>query len=136
MDPHTTQKGSRSCKDCHQDPRSLGLGQGNLAPGKGGGWTFTPCLDNRPGNLDIRHALDAFVDIQGRPLVHTSRPWLRPLNGGEIRRILYVGLCLDCHTGWDDKVMASWDPSSPPRPCPRASLDREGSSRPKAQGPR
>ncbi len=120
MDPHTTQKGSRSCKGCHKDPRALGLGLGNLTYDPAGTWNFTPVMGERPENLGITQPLDAFVNIQGRSLVYTSRPWLRPFNQAEIYRILYVGLCLDCHQGWEDKVMASWNPASPPNPCAQA----------------
>ncbi len=120
MDPHTTQKGSRTCKGCHADPRALGLGLGNLRFSNGGKWEFTPALSADPKVLGISQPLDAFVDIDGRSLVHLSRPWLRTFNKKEISRILYVGLCLDCHQGWDDQVMKTWNPDSPPKPCPRA----------------
>jgi len=119
MDPHTTQKGGRSCKECHQDPRALGLGQGNLSLGSVG-WNFTSSLSGLSTSLGIDHPLDSFVDIQGRPLVLTSRTGLRPFNSKELNKILYVGLCLPCHTDFDDPVMRSWTPGKAPSPCPCA----------------
>ena len=55
-------------------------------------WIFDPAMDAFP--------LDAFVDIQGRPLVNFSRKKrLRTFNKDEIDRILTVGICLNCHSG-------------------------------------
>jgi len=116
MDPHTTQKDGRSCKECHQDPRALGLGQGSLSLGSNG-WSFTSSLSGPSASLDIDHPLDAFVDIKGRPLVLTSRKGLRPFNSQELDKILYVGLCLPCHTDFDDPVMRKWTPGQAPSPC-------------------
>lgn len=116
MDPHTTQKGSRPCVECHQDPRALGLGQGNLTRDVNG-WRFTPSLSDTPAQLDLTHPLDAFVDIRGRPLVHTSRLGLRPFNAAEIDRILYAGLCLPCHKDFQDPVMKNWKPGQTPPLC-------------------
>jgi hypothetical protein len=48
--------------------------------------------------------LDAFVTIDGRQLQHGSRPDLRPFNGEELRRILRVGLCVECHTEYSDPI--------------------------------
>jgi hypothetical protein len=116
MDPHTTQKESRPCVECHQDPRALGLGQGNLTRDDNG-WRLTPSLSGSPAQLDLAHPLDAFVDTQGRPLVHTSRKGLRPFNRAEIDRILYVGLCLQCHKDFHDPVMKNWKTGQAPPPC-------------------
>ncbi len=122
MDPHTTQKGSRTCRGCHVDSRALALGLGNLWFSGKNKWEFTPALRPDSKDLGISPPLDAFVDIDGHPLVHFSRPWLRTFNRKEISRILYVGLCLDCHKGWNDPVMRSWKSGSPPAPCSRAFL--------------
>ena len=99
MDPHTTQKVSRSCDDCHKDPRALGLGEGNLSLGKRG-WVFRPAEASQPRALGIGHPLSQFVTISGRSLVCVSRRGhLRPFNGKELDQILTVGICLDCHRG-------------------------------------
>ncbi|OPL10583.1 MAG: hypothetical protein AVO38_05065 [delta proteobacterium ML8_D] len=116
MDPHTTQKEGRSCKECHQDPRALGLGQGNLSF-VSNRWSFKSSLSGPSTSLDIGQPLDAFVDIEGRPLVLTSRTGLRPFNSNELDKILYVGLCLPCHSDFDDPVMRNWIPGKAPSPC-------------------
>ncbi len=116
MDPHTTTKEGRGCLDCHANPRSLGLGAGSLTVQEGR-WIFQPALVSEPGRFGHEQPLDRFVAPDGTPLVHTSRPWLRPLNGTEILRILNAGPCLQCHTTMDDPVIASWRPGSPPDPC-------------------
>ena len=91
MDPHTTRKKARGCKECHRDPRALGLGAGSVYL-KDGKWAFEPAMD--------APALDAFVDISGRALVNFSRPGrLRAFNKNEIDRVLTVGVCLGCHSG-------------------------------------
>ncbi|HID97859.1 MAG TPA: hypothetical protein EYP57_06700 [Thermodesulfobacteriaceae bacterium] len=120
MDPHTTAREGRSCADCHQDSRAVGLGQGSLVLGPGG-WDFVSSLAPSNEKLGIDHPLDAFVDIKGRPLVHVSRKGLRPFNRGELVRILNVGICLPCHKDFKDPVMKNWDPEcgqSPCRHCP------------------
>lgn len=116
MDPHTTQKVGRPCKECHQDSRALGLGQGNLSLGPDG-WRFTSSLSGPSTSLDIEHPLDAFVNLKGKPLVYTSRKGLRPFNTQELERVLYVGLCLPCHKDFKDRVMKNWTPGHAPSPC-------------------
>lgn len=114
MDPHTTQKKSRTCKSCHQNPLSLGLGTGQLSRKTGFQkgvventlkWEFTPA------NRGIKNIpIDSFVTIEGKPLANFSRPWLRPFNRQEIERILEAGLCITCHNTYDDPVIKQWRP--------------------------
>jgi hypothetical protein len=108
MDPHTTQKKGRTCRGCHTDTRTLGLGKGTISLSSDG-WRFTPDLGAQP--------LDAFVDIKGRALTHTSRDGLRPFNKREIHSILYVGLCLECHKDFSDPVMKNWKTYEKRKPC-------------------
>lgn len=115
MDPHTTQKEGRQCKDCHTDSRSLGLGKGVISFSLDG-LGFIPDL-GRDKVMKIDHGLDAFVDIEGRSLVHTSRQGLRPFSKGEIDSILYVGFCLECHRGFSDPVMKNWSHGKKETPC-------------------
>jgi len=115
MDPHTTQKKGRTCVECHTDPRAIGLGTGSLSL-INGSWAFTPALSPL-GIPGIHHPLDAFVSVDGTPFVHTSRPGLRPFSGREIRSVLDVGLCLECHRDFTDPVMKAWVPGHPPEPC-------------------
>ncbi len=117
IDPHTTSKKGRSCKNCHEDPRSLGLGRGTLTATQKG-WEFKPDLSNESKLLGIKYPLDEFVTINGKQLVHTSRRWLHTFNKNEIYRILNVGLCLPCHPGIKDPVMRKWmETGIRPKPC-------------------
>lgn len=115
INPHTTQAKGRSCADCHASPKSVGLGEGTVSK-EGGQWRFTP-LDQGIDTLSGRTVgLDTFVTIDGKPLQHGSRPNLRPFNGEELRRILRVGLCLQCHPDLKDPAYRDYDPK---RPCPK-----------------
>ncbi len=114
INPHTTQAGGRSCEDCHSSSKTVGLGEGTVVK-KDGKWEFYPLdqgVDTRQGRTV---GFDSFVDIDGTQLQHGSRADLRPFNGEELRRILRVGLCLPCHTKYDDPAFREYDPK---RPCP------------------
>ena len=98
MDPHTTRKEARSCKDCHLDPRAIGLGRGSVRL-HGDGWRFSPALGPVIKGARPEQTLDAFVAIDGTPLVNFSRRGrLRTFNRDEIDSILTVGLCIKCHS--------------------------------------
>jgi len=100
FDPHTTQKSSRSCLDCHGDPKTLGLGEGILHK-----WHFRPTYDAYSSGLGINFPLDAFVNIEGRPLQITSPfPSARPFNKEELENIRWVNKCLPCHNLYEDKI--------------------------------
>ncbi len=107
MDPHSTQKKGRSCLDCHQSPKTVGLGPGNVFF-ENGRLLFAPA--GTGADLGLGHSLQALVDTSGQPLTNLSRPNLRPFNQEEIRRILRVGLCLVCHPDYSDPVMQNWRP--------------------------
>jgi 5-methylcytosine-specific restriction endonuclease McrA len=114
INPHTTQTLGRSCEDCHTSPKTLGLGEGTVVK-KGETWEFYP-VGQGVDTLQVRTVpLDAFVTIDGEQLQHGSRPDLRPFNAEELRRILRVGLCLQCHQGYDNPVYQNYDPQ---RTCP------------------
>ena len=122
MDPHTTTKKTRNCSDCHENPKSMGLGYGNIFLKKDGSFGFTPSSSVNATIFGQDRRLDAFVNTDGVPLVHTSRKGLRPFNQGELEKIVRVGLCLSCHPGMDDPVMKSWKKDTTPKPC-KAFLD-------------
>jgi hypothetical protein len=114
INPHTTQAKGRSCRDCHASPKTVGLGEGTVTREEGE-WKFVP-VDQGIDTLEGRTVgLDTFVTIDGQPLQNGSRPDLRPFNGEELRRILRVGLCLECHTDYRDPAYTNYDPK---RPCP------------------
>jgi hypothetical protein len=103
FDPHTTQMASRSCLDCHGDPKSLGFGEGILYR-REGGWRFRPTYDAWESSLDIQFPLDAFVSVDGVPLQGTSRKGARPFNREELKGIMAVNVCLPCHDKYQDKI--------------------------------
>jgi len=114
INPHTIQAKGRSCKDCHAEPKTIGLGEGTVVK-KEGQWQFFPVERGVMSDQGRTPGFDAFVAIDGTPLQHGSRKDLRPFNGEELQRILRVGLCLDCHQRPDDPAYRSYDRN---RPCP------------------
>ncbi len=112
MYPHGTGK-ARTCRDCHQSAKTVGLGYGSLTYLGKGKWRFTPA--EAPAELlGLKHGLSALTNLSGEPLVN-FRPGVSAFSGPEIRRILRVGLCLPCHRDFSDPVMRNWPPK---RPCP------------------
>ena len=115
INPHTTQTKGRTCADCHASPKTVGLGEGTVSR-QDGQWRFTP-VDQGIDTLSGRTVgLDTFVTIDGKALQNGSRPDLRPFNGEELRRILRIGLCLQCHQDIRDPAYRDYDPK---RPCPK-----------------
>jgi hypothetical protein len=114
INPHTIQAKGRTCKDCHASSKTVGLGEGTVTK-QNGQWHFTPVDRGVETEHGRTPGFDNFVTIDGRALQHGSRPNLRPFNGDELRRILRVGLCLDCHQQADDPVYRNYDRQ---RPCP------------------
>lgn len=114
INPHTIQAKGRDCKDCHAQPKTVGLGEGTLTR-KNGKWDFFP-VDrgvSTPHGQSI--GLDNFVSIEGKPLQYGSRKDLRPFNRDELHRILRVGMCLDCHAAAADPVYQDYTAE---RTCP------------------
>jgi len=104
INPHTTQTKGRSCADCHQSTKTVGLGEGTVSIDENGIWSFTP-LDQGVDTLEGQTVpFDAFVDIEGKALQHGSRPELRPFNKEELRSILLVGQCVSCHDRYEDPM--------------------------------
>jgi hypothetical protein len=114
INPHTTQTKGRTCRDCHTSTKTVGLGQGTVVK-RNGTWEFHPVDQGVDTLVGRTVGLDTFVTIDGTPLQNGSRENLRPFNGEEIRRILRIGLCLECHTGINDPAYRDYDPQ---RPCP------------------
>jgi len=114
LNPHTTMKKGKECQECHASTKVLGLGEGT-AWKEEGSWRFTPLHQGEETLAGTTPPLDAFVDINGRPLQKSNRPNLRPFNREELARILRVGQCLPCHTRYDDPAFRAYDPK---RPCP------------------
>ncbi len=109
-DPHTTQLKSRSCVECHFNPATLGFGRGSLHI-KSGKIIFKPIYRSQPSGLPINYPLDAFVDINGKPLQDVSYKGERPFNKAELRRIFGSYGCILCHDKYSDKIYNNFDES-------------------------
>lgn len=97
IEPHTTQKGARSCTSCHNNPVALGYGRGALRYARtpqGGRWTFSPAAELAADGLPA----DAWIPFLGARCGRVStREDVRPFTLEEQQRILLVGACLTCH---------------------------------------
>jgi len=102
-DPHTTQKQSRSCDDCHFNPMSLGLGQGILDMKKDK-IVFQPFYQSQKSGMPISYPIDALVSKEGKQFQSFSRQKARGFNQKEVKKIVEVYKCIVCHNTWDDKI--------------------------------
>jgi hypothetical protein len=109
-DPHTTQKQSRTCVECHFNPASLGLGRGNLDI-RDGNITFTPFFDSRKSGMPFDYPIDAFVSPEGKPFQTTSRQQARSFNRTELHRIVDAYRCILCHDRYDDPIYRDFNAS-------------------------
>ena len=102
-DPHTTQKKSRTCIDCHFNPRTLGLGAGilNLKDNK---ITFTPFYNSKKSGLPISYPIDALISKNGKQFQTFSRKDARGFNKKEVYKIIEAYKCIICHNSWNDKI--------------------------------
>ncbi|HBI15517.1 MAG TPA: amino acid ABC transporter substrate-binding protein [Desulfobulbaceae bacterium] len=115
INPHTTQTKGRTCEECHASPKTVGLGEGTVSK-EDGQWRFAP-VDQGIDTVEGRTVgLDTYVTMDGEALQHGSRPEVRPFNGEELKRILRIGLCLQCHKDIRDPAYRDYDPK---RPCPK-----------------
>jgi hypothetical protein len=110
FDPHTTSAKSRECRDCHGDPKSIGLGEGILSR-RDGKWRFRPSFSNNPGETKPGFLFDSFVTVEGNALHGNARDGTRPFNGTELERILNVYPCLGCHKAYSDPIYRDFSAS-------------------------
>ncbi len=109
-DPHTTQKKSRTCVDCHFNPASLGLGRGNLDI-KEGNITFTPIYNSIQSGMPFSYPIDAFVSVKGKQFQSTSRKEARSFNRAELDKIVGAYKCIICHNSYNDKIYKDFNQS-------------------------
>jgi hypothetical protein len=102
-DPHTVQKGSRTCIDCHFNPRTLGLGAGilNLKDNK---ITFTPFYNSKKSGLPISYPIDALISPKGKQYQSFSRKNARGFDKKELYKIVEAYKCIICHDHWSDPI--------------------------------
>ncbi len=117
INPHTTQAKGRDCVDCHASTRTVGLGEGTVSV-RDGKWSFQGVDQGVDTVVGQTVPFDAFVDIDGKALQHASRPDLRPFNGEELRKILRVGLCVECHKEYSDPIWKEYTNQTPCRRLP------------------
>ena len=109
-DPHTTQKVSRTCVDCHFNPATLGLGRGNLDI-KDGNITFEPIYNSIKSGMPFSYPIDAFVSTEGKEFQTVSRKEARSFNRGELQKIVGAYKCIICHDSYDDKIYRDFNRS-------------------------
>ncbi len=102
-DPHTTQKQSRTCVDCHFNPQTLGLGAGILDL-KEGNISFNPFYQSNDNGLPIDYPIDALISKDGQQFQTFSRDNARGFNKEEVKKILGAYKCILCHREWDDTI--------------------------------
>lgn len=110
FDPHTTSKGSRTCRDCHADPKTLGLGEGRLYRSSGR-LRFRPTYEPGSSGMGIQFPLDGLVDTKGDPLQVDTFKGIRSFNKKELERIYSVAPCLGCHQEYDDPIYEDFQAS-------------------------
>ena len=109
-DPHTTQKKSRTCVDCHFKPASLGLGRGNFDIKKGK-ITFEPFYNSIQSGQPVSYPLDSFVSKDGKQFQSTSRKEARSFNQKELHRIIDAYKCILCHDTYKDPIYLDFNRS-------------------------
>jgi hypothetical protein len=103
FDPHTTAKPSRSCRECHGDPKVLGFGGGQLADGDVS-YPIPAVYGASSSGLAKDFPLDAFLDSSGATLQTNPHDGTRPFTMAEAASIQFVNLCVGCHDDYGDKI--------------------------------
>lgn len=89
IQPHTISAQSRTCAECHQNRKTLGLGSGHYK-----------IEANFPdGPAPVPFELERIVDEDGKQLQATNHVGARPFNKEEMQRIWRAGTCMACHAG-------------------------------------
>jgi hypothetical protein len=109
-DPHTTQKSSRECIDCHFDPATLGLGRGNLDIKKDT-ILFAPFYNSNKSGMPFSYPIDGFVSSEGKQFQSTSRQNARSFNKSELEKIVNAYRCILCHSSYDDPIYKDFERS-------------------------
>jgi hypothetical protein len=107
INPHTTQAKGRECIDCHGSTKTVGLGEGRIFV-RDGQLQFLPLDQGVTTTVGANVGFDAYVNLAGEPLQHSSRSNVRPFNGEELRAILRVGLCVGCHDRYEDPIWRTY----------------------------
>lgn len=98
--PHTTRREVKPCRYCHMDPAVLGRGGGPVPLGQE---EAIPTANLSA--MGIEYDWDHLADSDGKPLQAQTHQGARPLNNGEVRRVLRFAKCLPCHYKPTDPVV-------------------------------
>lgn len=102
LDPHSTQRESRSCIDCHTLSKTLGLGTG-IWEDNGVSVNARKIYMTGGGAGDVSFPVEGFVS--NRELLKSDRnAAVRPFTVEEIRSIRRVERCLPCHDTYSDMM--------------------------------
>lgn len=118
--PHSVSLVSRTCEDCHTNPKALGYGTGNSkSAGKiiGDSPLFQDLSKGSFGDMpnakngspqvpkieDFPYALDQLVTRSGKQTQNMPLPEDRPLNAEERDLVEREGLCIACHKHYKDE---------------------------------
>lgn len=96
---HNTGKKAIGCGECHGNPAFLGFGQHVVEGSSIRGTFICDKSDSKP--------LDGFLSLDGGAVKAYSaitRENSRPLNGREVKRVLRVNLCINCHDNAKDPI--------------------------------
>jgi len=102
-DPHTTQKQSRTCVDCHFNSTTLGMGSGILDI-KDKNITFMPYYNSKDSGMPFSYPIDSLVSKDGDQFQTFSRTKARGFNNKEVNKIIEAYKCIICHNKWEDKI--------------------------------
>ena len=102
-DPHTTQKQSRDCVDCHFNPQTLGMGAGVLDI-KDNNITFKPFYNSVESGMPMNYPIDSLISKDGEQFQSFSRDKARGFSQKEVTKIVDAYKCIICHNSWDDKI--------------------------------
>ncbi len=111
INPHTTQAKGRECRDCHNSTKTVGLGEGTIRVA-GGEMVFEGVDRGVWTSAGQTVPFDSYVNLDGVPQQHSSRPDLRPFNREELQKILQVGMCVSCHDSYLDPIWSTYNMNS------------------------
>ena len=83
IQPHTISRATRTCEDCHANPKALGLGSGHYI--------------TRLNGVKADFELERIVDEDGNQIQATSHVGARPFTKKEMQKISRANVCLSCH---------------------------------------
>ena len=118
--PHSVSLASRTCEDCHTNPKAIGYGHGNsrsVAKLQGNKPMFQNLAKGVYGDIpnaktgkwqvpkieDFPYSLDQLVTRDGKQIQNMPLPSDRPLNKEERNLVEREGLCIGCHKHYGTK---------------------------------